>query len=1265
MINNRAHIAFKASIIVALGVLALVEPEAQSAASVLPVEPPSSLFSTRLGDSDVEVLAQGFWEASILSSGTLSVGADGLGFNPVPFLFTQTPDLYLYLRFRQKWLFETYLTQSMEDSRFSLAFEGGQNDFIRWARLGNSGIVMADYPYMAFGTPQGSFGFALSAHDPAEKLSIDAMVRWDGLSWKTRSFFGSAEAQETRLSPGDNLRGRRFVLPGAPVSTLSLTETSTAGVSRRLSADEYSVSLASGLIMLTSEPAGSLVAEYRSGGVARSETLYEFVVDARGTKTRKYQRYEARNLYALPDTQAARQLFVRRQASGLSDDSFTVTRVAPGLIQVLRADAVPDPDSDAYMRPFAAEEPWIYEEAAESVYSVGAGFAIVARVIESLDSIVMDQGTVAGTITVYRDDVESSSFTYDSQSRTLVLLPAPKPAERIEVRYAVSSTDRSDGALAFGLGSRFSWLGLDWFVATGGRWPLFGRGFDESGEHASAWAGVSGSVARESALLAFRLEAMGRYLQAGSSGLYRIAGMEEYASSRWLVPFRATGGDSALNASAPADASLASGQFKRIIDALHPDGLANRVLVIEAGPSANGAETRFIRHVDYVPLSSYRTLSFFVRAVDVPIGATLLLRIGDGQGGGAAVTLPLDRTGEGWRKVEFSLRPGGLPRVVDTDGSVVSIPGLSASYSELATAGLIELVVTGLTSGSLRIDEIVLEDSMDGFSGLASASLTAGDTKARKGLYFDGRASGILDEAPAVAARLEAGWMGPVLEAKAHATPALVSDRTSFGLGYSLAVPGATAPTRVADSFSRDVALSSYGRKLEAAFSASGFSMLINAASSERPAAFSQEWLARAAYRGLASLGAAASLASDRAVIGGLGLADTWYESWRLVLPADETSARSRRISLSTSVLDPVLSASAEHIFEAGEPARARAGARATIPVKLGIVTVAPYYGRKTSLDHTAATRSFMEDALDFMDLAGRASALWALPPLVELWKPGAFDGFAAFSAGASLATHRAELGFEIKRPIGYGLIDLFLPSSLDANLARDIRLSGDSAVESGIFSLALSGGAANIFAGAGVLPLLPGVKIDEYSGKTSLSLSYYPSDGAILPSVSSNLAASFDGGAGKALALSSNLAYTQSRSTAPWSWTAGFALATRPLRSWLGDLAGLAIAWRAEGKATEEASGTNWISSWLDSILEEPPALKDSYGFEWTLGRGSSPVSPLSLRLSLDYATRVVAAGALTLGAGARLWQQSSWYTDRSAFSAGYSLSLEAKLVF
>ncbi|OHD22075.1 MAG: hypothetical protein A2Y38_12520 [Spirochaetes bacterium GWB1_59_5] len=345
MIKKRPRSTTYVSFALALGVFCASRSFPQDLVSALPVEPPSSLFSTKLGDSEVEALAQGFWEASVLSSGSFSTGSSDSGFNAVPFLFTQTPDLYVFLRFRQHWLFETYVTQNMTESMFSLAFEGDETSFIRSARLGNVGITMPEYPYMAFGALPGSFGAAFNAYDEARAIAVDAMIRWDGLQWKTRTFFGGDEAREDSLAPGDDLRGRRFVLPGAPIVTLTLVDTAVTGAPRTLRSDEYSVSLATGVVLLGAEPLGTLSATYRTGaGVDRAETLYAYTVDTDGAVVRQDNPLEARNLYALSDTEEARQLFVRNLATGTTDTRFTVSRVASGLIQVVRDDAAPDPD---------------------------------------------------------------------------------------------------------------------------------------------------------------------------------------------------------------------------------------------------------------------------------------------------------------------------------------------------------------------------------------------------------------------------------------------------------------------------------------------------------------------------------------------------------------------------------------------------------------------------------------------------------------------------------------------------------------------------------------------------------------------------------------------------------------------------------------------------------------------------------------------------------------------------------------------------------
>ncbi|OHD22074.1 MAG: hypothetical protein A2Y38_12515 [Spirochaetes bacterium GWB1_59_5] len=930
------------------------------------------------------------------------------------------------------------------------------------------------------------------------------------------------------------------------------------------------------------------------------------------------------------------------------------------------------------MRPFLEFTPWSYaaSNGEDQEFAAGEGFAIIARVVESIDSIVLDSETVAGTVSVNRDGVESASFSYDEQARTLVLTPPPRAGEQVRVRYAVESTDRSDGALAFGFGTRFPWLGFDWATAIGGRWPLFGQGWDEGGRLRSAWTGISIAAAKETKSVSVGLEAMARYLRAGSSGLYRIAGMEDGSAYDTLIPFRAVAGDTAgIVASVSVDAGPgAESAFSDLITTLHPAPAENRALLLSTGSLADGIETTFVRYVEPVPLLSYKRLAFFVKADAVTSGSTLRLVVGDGEGNGASVTVPLDGLGLDWHKIVLDLRPGGTVSAYSGDGSILTVTGLEASYSVPGSAGLVELIVTGLTDGSVLIDELLLEGAYDGFSALAHATFSAGDTSKKSGLYLLGTGSGVLDSAPAVAANLEAGWAARFAELSVNWTPAFASDILSYGLGYAVALPGRSSPLRIVDQFSRDVELGRYARSLEVALAAGGFSMVAKTNSAEESAVFRQSWGVTTGWRDAISVSASASLEAPVVVVSDLDFIDSWTQSWMLILPESEQSATSRRIGLSASALGNRLTAMVKRNLDQPSGALNSVEAKLSVPLKLGTFSFEPYYVRSSSLESTSIASSFEADLAEIGSLAAVAVGLWSAIPVAEFWTDRAFASFGEFATDAVAADHRAELGFGFRRPIGYGVLDLFAPSAATAGFARSIAMSGDTMVESGVLTVSLSGGAANVFAASGAKPLMPLISFDEYSHKTSLSFSYYPSDGEILPSLTSNFVVSLEGLAGSVFALTSNLAYARTRSAEPWSEALGLALSTRPRRTWLGDLAGLALRIRNEAEAENAvnnkadsgiAAEKTWVSAWFDAILEKPFSLHNTFGLEGSISKGTSTLAPLVERTKFDYKTKIVAGGSLTLGAGAGLWQTLSVAQDSTVLGFGYTLSIEAKLVF
>ena len=408
-------------------ILAAVKASAQFAlpplVSALPEEAPVSLFSAEIGGSDIELFVQGFWEASLLSSGLLSFGGPSAGtFNATPLLLTQRPDLYLLLVFRKQWWLEVSVADDIERATWALGYTGEDDDFVDYARLGNTGILMPDYPFMNFGAPSGAFGAVVAGRDEARGTAFDAMLRWDGLSWQSRSFSGLAETVETLVRPRDHLRGRRFVLPDAELTSIALYDHTTSG-KRLLQADEYTFSRALRFVELKAEPEGVLSVVYSTAGGPQPELgLYQkagtevnssIEITAVGTLS------EARNLYALSDSTSNRELFVRNLASGLIDTGFEVRQAGSGMVEVVRAGvAGPWPDSSMYKRPFSVEaaeltinpdaygQDWIYEDDIDSLYPPNEGFVIVARSTEAVDSIVLGKDTVPGTVTVFRDGVQ-------------------------------------------------------------------------------------------------------------------------------------------------------------------------------------------------------------------------------------------------------------------------------------------------------------------------------------------------------------------------------------------------------------------------------------------------------------------------------------------------------------------------------------------------------------------------------------------------------------------------------------------------------------------------------------------------------------------------------------------------------------------------------------------------------------------------------------------------------------------------------------------
>ncbi|MFH2113583.1 MAG: hypothetical protein ABIJ86_03625, partial [Spirochaetota bacterium] len=929
--------------------------------SALPEEAPASLFSTSIGDSDVELFVQGFWEASILSSGSFSFGGPTAGaFNATPFLFIQRPDLYLLLVFRKQWWLEASVADDIERATWAIGYSGEEDDFIEFVRLGNTGILMPDYPYIALGAPEDAFGAVVSGRDESKGTAFDAMLRWDGLSWRSRSFSGLAETVETTVRPRDQLRGRRFVLPDEGLSSIALFD-HTSGGKRLLQADEYAVSLSKGFVELKAEPQGLLSVIYSVGenppvpelGLYKQDGIEVVGTVAIGDIG---QSSEARNLYALSDSPSRRELFVRNLTSGLTDTGFEVREAGPGLIEVMRAGTSgPRPDSSTYKRPFSVAaagltpdpdddgQDWIYEDDTDvfqdKLYPSTEGYSIVARSIETVDAIVLGSEAVPGTVTVFRDGVQSEAYEFDSTDGSLELYPPPRSGESILVHYAVTSADRSDGALVFAAGTRFPWLGMDWALALGGRWSLPGVAYASGGELKPAWTGLAIGVEHREPGFGIGAKAIGKYTRASANGLYRLAGMED--APAYSSPFRPVSGDiTGFDIDTVLDTALAT-DFPETLGKIHTQNESNRVLSIQPNNSVSG-EIELLRYIDPSPMASFGRLSFFILVQDVLLDANLELQVGIGEGGAGGLTVELpvhELSQEGWLKVEVELDPVNHEvRIFSPGGQSLTLtPAPSAAFEPVTTVGEIRMFISGLTEGTVFIDEIVLEEPEDGLSAILTMDFSLGQAESARPPYLGIKLTGVADEKLSVGGSLHTGWILGPSEWALSMAPVWSENYESAALGYVLAVPDRSSATRFVDQYSQDIASRSFSRNISAALGVDSLRLGLEAGSGEVVDRFSQNWKGSASWGTIAGFGIELAMVVPETLTAELAPADVWLESWHLLLPAMESAASSRRLKLSASFIESRLLMDYSQDYSAPGTIATNAGARTRLPFTVDV----------------------------------------------------------------------------------------------------------------------------------------------------------------------------------------------------------------------------------------------------------------------------------------------------------------------------------------
>ncbi len=1321
---------------------ALPDPGSLPPVPVLPVEAPESLLSLRMGDSDVDLVAEGYWEVSVLASGAFGLGANA-GASAPTLLFRQVPDLWLSLTLLDRWFVEASLSAEGFGDEYAAGYKGGEGEFLREVRVGNKGVSFPDLPYLSLGTGS-STSFGLSALGKNDTGSAHFLVRYDQARRVTQTWIGNREVSRTVYRPSEYVRGRWFTLPDQNVADVELYIESSAGTItgsdtrkyRKMTEDEYSLSAATGRLDLNTAVGAErrLLVYYNGGsmtipggGAADEPPFYgEAPITvtgiAPGPALVLYERgihegFQVANRYALSSSaSAAATAYVRNETTGLPDASYTATVLSDGFVRITQTGAdtaAAGFDDYDFRMPFLGpprtlidvDMDWVYDpdavDSSEDPPEEPAPAYSRVLVVETYGapgSLVLEEtGVLPGSVEVRRNGVLDYGFRYDPSGNTVTLDRDPGISDTIEVSYLLASADRSAGSLAAGLGGIFD-LSRDWkaWTALGLRWGVPGTGYSEGGDAVPGslvlTAGIRGGspepaagtpVEGPGASTRFKAEAAlaAGYRRPDASGYSRVAGMEE--ASSWTSPFRPTGTwPAGADVAAVADSALEV-LFPKLYGRFHSATSYQKALELYF-TLASGAAAEVVRYAEPVSVGDYRAFAFFARRDAGAAGALLEVSL-DGAAVAVSVQVPALVLTDTWRR--FVVRYDGIPKLYyqdSEDGPEILVAGATLSADPSASAGRIAISVTGVTDGSVLIDELHFLDP----AGEVSLSGRGSFSWSRDGAVAESGGRAILSD-PGLSARLAgtisedssfAGYLdgrvalGPVKLA-ANLRQGYAEGRFSDGAyGHSLELP--LEGLSLGDSFQFDSGSDRFGRRDFLSVKARGFGLALEQASTYGGSILEQSWdlrLNAGSWMALTAnlLNRAAGTVDLPASYG-----EAWIEAFRYAVPALEatSSRRTTKVAGTWKAGGGTLSLAADQgLTDAATPAP---GGSAGLDGRLGWSfsagrgTVEPYYRRVWTSGAVSASDGFPGDWEFWIDRFAESDFLYISVPFSELFDSATADRFAAAATGTASAAYRPEAGVLLGRRYGSRWTDLLLPNKAALSLRRELSSSLDTVTDARVLEASATMAAVNLFGSRGTYRLSRLYSVDEYSQRFSASLTAYRDDPDPLAAFAHTVLASFYTSREDNLVAENRLDLKESRDGLAWSERFSLNLTLRPTRTWLGDLVARLLE-SPERPGTEktgsaaDAEERTLVSGFWDSLKSATGRLSEVWGASALVKRPYAYQDRIDVELAQSYETRYVASQKASLSARLGTYQNLNLLDGQAYWILGFELTLTARVMF
>jgi hypothetical protein len=234
-------------------------------------EADSELMRMNVNDSEVSLIAKGFWKGTL--SVNWGISRSPLGVSPdsedSPLLFTQEVDMTLSLWIRERWFLEVSFLDDYNLNTYRAGYQGFPGETVQYVGVGNTGLDFPVFPYLDLGGDSPS-SFGVYGRFGSGDLSFHSLVRYDAAAREERIFVGDRERSFSNLSPDNPLRGVSFVLPdenisAAPVVYLEDKNGALSDASgrrwRQTVSSEYASGI-NGIVELAREHAGMVAVSY-------------------------------------------------------------------------------------------------------------------------------------------------------------------------------------------------------------------------------------------------------------------------------------------------------------------------------------------------------------------------------------------------------------------------------------------------------------------------------------------------------------------------------------------------------------------------------------------------------------------------------------------------------------------------------------------------------------------------------------------------------------------------------------------------------------------------------------------------------------------------------------------------------------------------------------------------------------------------------------------------------------------------------------------